>query len=344
MQKLKWHQIRRLVKNIQGKTPESEHAVKNAVKRVGAAGAKGIAVTRYANSGRRYGADGGKYVLTEKQTAQVVDFVTKWRHKRFCTCPYIKRELKLEATPRTIARALNRANFHWRPVAKKSPLTKKQLESRKEFVRNHLHHTPLWWVQNMHLVFDGVTLTKAPKSLEARQKHAAQSIRHMWMRPQEKMDPKLHTYNRYGVQLGKKVPLWGGFTGDGKFTFRIWSARSKFNKDEWAQQLPQLRKAAAMSSCSRGLKKLKVWHDNEGFLKQPPRYKAAGLTSMLFPANSGDLNPIETVWARLRKDLAHLEFEDLKNERVITVASFKKRVAQLLRSYSIRGITFLFHF
>ena len=126
--------------------------------------------------------------------------------------------------------------------------------------------------------------------------------------------------------------------------FRIWSARSKFNKDEWAQQLPQLRKAAAMSSCSRGLKKLKVWHDNEGFLKQPPRYKAAGLTSMLFPANSGDLNPIETVWARLRKDLAHLEFEDLKNERVITVASFKKRVAQLLRSYSIRGITFLFHF
>ena len=99
-------------------------------------------------------------------------------------------------------------------------------------------------------MFDGVTLTKAPKSLESRQKHAAQSIRHMWMRKDEKMDPKLHTYNKYGVQLGKKVPLWGGFTGDGKFTLRIWSARAKFNKDEWAQQLPQVKKAAAMSSCS----------------------------------------------------------------------------------------------
>ena len=81
-----------------------------------------------------------------------------------------------------------------------------------------------------------------------------------------------------------------------------------------------------------------MWHDNEPFLKQPEKYKKTGLTSMLFPPNSGDLNPIETVWARLRKDLALLEFEDLKNDKVIAVASFKKRVAQLLRSYSIPGI------
>ena len=339
-QKLPWNQVQSMVKNIQGKTPGSEHAVKNAVERVSAAGPKGIAVTRYANSGRRYGADGGKYMLTEKQAAQVVEFVKKWRNKRFCTCPYIKRELKLEATPRTIARALNRAKFHWRQVAKKSPLTKAQLGKRKEFVDKNLLHTELWWVQNMHLVFDGVTLTKAPKSLESRQKHAAQTIRHMWMRQGEKMDPKLHTYNRYGVQLGKKVPLWGGMTGDGKFALRLWSVRSKFNKDEWAQELPKLRKAAAMSSWKRGWKKLKVWHDNEPFLKQPQKYKKAGLTSVNFPPNSGDLNPIETVWARLRKDLAELEFEDLKNDKIITVASFRKRVAHLLRSYGMKGIPF----
>ena len=99
-----------------------------------------------------------------------------------------------------------------------------------------------------------------------------------------------------------------------------------------------MRKAAAMCTGSDGWQKLKVWHDNEGFLKQPRAYKNAGLTSVLFPPNSGDLNPIETVWARLRKDLAKLEFEDLKHDKVITVASFKRRVAQLLRSYSIKGI------
>ena len=327
------------MKNIQGKRPGSDHAVRNAVARVSASGPQGVAVTRYANSGRRYGADGGKYLLTEKQRALVVDFVKKWRHKRFCTCPYVKRELMLEATPRTIARVLNRAGFHWRQVAKKSPLTKKQLEARKAFVTKYGHHPPLWWVQNMHLAFDGVTLTKAPKNLESRQKHAAQRILHMWMRQGEKMDPKLHTYNRYGVQLGKKVPLWGGFTGDGKFTLRIWSARAKYTKEEWAQELPKVRKAAAMSSHSRGVKRLKVWHDNEPCIaKQPENYRKAGLTSVLFPPNSGDLNPIETVWARLRKDLALMEFEDLKNDKVIQVASFKRRVAQLLRSYSIPGI------
>ena len=36
---------------------------------------------------------------------------------------------------------------------------------------------------------------------------------------------------------------------------------------------------------------------------------------MRLPPNSGDLNPIETVWAKLRKDLAKREFEGLKNNR-----------------------------
>ena len=35
------------------------------------------------------------------------------------------------------------------------------------------------------------------------------------------LDNSLHTYNRYGVQLGEKVPLWGGFTGHGKFTLNL---------------------------------------------------------------------------------------------------------------------------
>ena len=43
--------------------------------------------------------------------AKVVAFVKQWRHKRFCTCEYIKRELRLTAAPRTINRALDDAGF-----------------------------------------------------------------------------------------------------------------------------------------------------------------------------------------------------------------------------------------
>ena len=206
-QQMKWKEIQKEVKTMEGKRPQSDHAVRNAVARVDTAGARGMPTTKYKNCGRRYGADGGKYMLTPTQEDEVVKFVKMWRHKKFCTCRTIKRELKLEATPRTIARALNRNGYKWCQVAKKSPLTPKQLKVRKVWVKRHLNKSPTWWVQNMHLIFDGVTLTKAPKNLDLRQKHAAQSIRHMWMKKTEKMDPTLHTYNRYSLLQQKRLGL-----------------------------------------------------------------------------------------------------------------------------------------
>ena len=97
---------------MEGKRPKSDKPVRNAVTRVSTAGAKGIAMTMYHNCGRRYGEDGGKYLITPRQEKEVVNFVKMWRNKRFCTCRYIKRELTLEATLRTIARALNRNGYH----------------------------------------------------------------------------------------------------------------------------------------------------------------------------------------------------------------------------------------
>ena len=150
----------------------------------------------------------------------VVDYVRLWRKKLFCTCPHIKRELKLDCSVTTIARTLNRLlflfcfclappsfcksfpnrhDYHWRQVSHKSPLSVEHLQKRKEFVEKHLHHRPAWWVGNMHLVFDGVTLTKAPKKLSSRQKHAAQSIKAIWMKKSEVMDPDLHTHNRHSL-------------------------------------------------------------------------------------------------------------------------------------------------
>ena len=198
-QQMKWKEIQKDVKTMEGKRPQSDHAVRNAVARVDTVGARGIATTKYKNCGRRYGEDGGKYMLTPTQENEVVQFVKMWRNKKFCTCKTIKRELKLEATPRTIARALNRNGYKWCQVAKKSPLTPKQMQVRKVWVKRYMNKSPSWWTQNMHLIFDGVTLTKAPKNLDLRQKHAAQSIRHMWMKKTEKMDPTLHTYNRYSL-------------------------------------------------------------------------------------------------------------------------------------------------
>ena len=200
VQRAKWKDIQGKVKNMQGKRPKSQHAVKNAVQRVQASGKKGVAVTNYKNCGC-------KRSLTPEEEKKVADYVQKWRKKLFCTCNHIKKELKLDVGRMTIVRTLKRAGYHWRQVPKKSPIKEEHLKIRKVFVDKHLHHRPAWWVENMHLVFDGVTLTKAPRKLSSRQKHAAQSIKAMWIKRGEAMDPDVHTYNRYS-HVAKYIQTW----------------------------------------------------------------------------------------------------------------------------------------
>ena len=60
----------------------------------------------------------------------------------------------------------------------------------------------------MDLIFDGVTLTKAPPTLNKRQKHAAQAIKAMWMRKGEAMNPEVHTSNRYSCVIRTKVDYY----------------------------------------------------------------------------------------------------------------------------------------
>ena len=200
---MKWHQIQKKVKNVQGKTPQSEHCIKNAVQRVTAAGKKGVIKTNYKNCGRTK-------AMTPEENKKVVDFVKTWR-KVFCPCRHIRGELKLKVSLSTIARALNKHGYYWRAVPKKSPLTETQLKKRRQFVETYEDRSPEWWVNNMDLIFDGVTLTKAPKSLSKREKHAAQAIKAMWMKKGEAMDPDLHTYNRYSfVRAHSKMKYISG--------------------------------------------------------------------------------------------------------------------------------------
>ena len=137
------------------------------------------------------------------------------------------------------------------------------------------------------------------------------------------------------MQLGVKVPLWGGFNVQGGFALKLWTPTAKLTQEEWAAHVPALKKAATQAKTTR--KRQKMWFDNEGFLKIDSKYRKHGLTAVRFPPNSGDFNPIETVWSQLRKDLAAREFEDLKHDKIITTQQFKQRVSQILHSYSLKG-------
>ena len=101
----------------------------------------------------------------------------------------------------------------------------------------------------------------------------------------------------------------------------------------WAQWVLALKRAVGLAGGPRRWVEAKVWQDSERLLMQPQEYRRAGLILVNFPPNSGDLNPIETVWAQLRKDLAKRQQDDFAAGRTLTMANFRQWAAQLLKSY-----------
>ena len=109
-------------------------------------------------------------------------------------------------------------------------------------------------------------------------------------------------------------------------------------KADWERCIPKIKRAVDATGEAaqyHANSKPKVWHDNEKFLLNSAAYRRNGLQMVRFPPNSGDLNPIETVWAKLRADLAVREQADLGVRRVLTKHQFRARVAHLLQTYSI---------
>ena len=315
------------VRNLSGEVT-GRFALWSAIQRVAAVKTGDLVpTTRYHNCGRTA-------VLFEEDGLAVLEFVQKWRHKRFCTCRYIKHTLKLHAPRRTINRHLNANGLFWKKVPKFQKLSAEQLRQRRAWVEKYASRTPQWWQEHLHMVLDGVTLTMAPKPRNGREKHAAQRITSMWMKRGEALDNELHTFNRYGVQLGTKVPLWGGFSGNGECTLRLWTPKPKMTAEEWAALIPDVKAAISDAYGDDMPRRPWVWHENERFLvNNLQEYRRNGLELHRFPPNSGDLNRVETVWAWLRNDLAQREQQDLRNGRYLSAQQFGQRCAQILRTY-----------
>ena len=101
------------------------------------------AFSNYANRGRYQ-------ILTDAEEKAILNFVKKWRHKRFCVSHHIRVELKLKCSAMTVTRCLNRHGYFWRAVAKKALLKPKDIDARKAFVEKYGAHTPAWWQKNLH--------------------------------------------------------------------------------------------------------------------------------------------------------------------------------------------------
>ena len=91
--------------------------------------------------------------------------------------------------------------------------------------------------------------------------------------------------------------IWARTAFDGSEPKTLRTERPKMKKEQWWKHIPELRRAVDDAGEVDETQTAKVWHDNETFLVNDAKYKASKLTSVRFPPNSGDLNPIETVWS-----------------------------------------------
>ena len=55
------------------------------------------------------------------------------------------------------------------------------------------------------------------------------------------------------MQLGTKVPLWGGFNAQGGFALKLWTSTLKIKAEEWMEHVPALKRAAAQAGAGHGL-------------------------------------------------------------------------------------------
>ena len=140
----------------------------------------------------------------------------------------------------------------------------------------------------------------------------------------------------FQIPADRIVPLWVGLS-EGGFAIVTFHRKRKFTTSEWCRTVGSKLKKAI--EAVKPVQRAGPWHvlcDNESFLHTRPSVRAtqaAGVKIWRMPASSPDLNPVEKMWAWLRRKIRALDCEDLRKKRPpIGKTAFKARVRGILAS------------
>ena len=329
-----WDAIADQVKNLQGQKPlprlVASYYRKFSVR-------DGRAVSKYQHCGNKI----------QKATTEAKEFLlrTLLEQRRRCVCTSttlqqaLAREKGVHLSPSWIRKILQKKGYRWLPKRQKRKYSPEVQAERLTFAKSVVRMSAAQLREKLSFAMDGVILTMPPTDPTDRFNYCRHGDDHMWRKPSESFSPDLAGDDSYGNQapLGRVVPLWGGCSAGG-FAIAAIHKKKKLTAREWSDVVTsgKLRKAV---QALKPTKKNGPWHilcDNESFLRARVSRRAHSRAKMNLwdlPARSPDLNPVELVWAWLRKKLRAMDLADAVAKRpVLGKTAYVARVRRVLKT------------
>ena len=333
--KMAFARIAELVRNYRGK-PTTEDVVRRVFQRFSTK--KGRVHYNYENCGRK------PWKLTKPVQTCIITTLLKFRKTMVVTSTSLQKEVAarkgVKISAQAVRKFLAEKGYKWLPRAQKRKYDAKAMRLRTSFVTPYAGMSQNALKKRISCAMDGVVPTTPPVDPVDRRNYCFHDVTHMWRKAGETAVPELSGGDPYAEQVPKSriVPLWGALSAAG-FQEIVYHKDRKMKNDEWlngALKSGKFLAAVRKLQPGRHAGPRRVICDGEKFLQVKSckkYYKSKGLQLNVLPAKSPDLNPIESFWGWLRRQMRLKDLEDLRQRRPpLGKLAWKRRLTNFLKT------------
>ena len=338
---LAFKEIAKLVLNLKNKK-STEDVVRRVYERFSRS--KGRVSYRFAKCGRK------PWKLTKEIGSHIVSRLLSRRKEGVVTSVILQADVykdkEVSLSLSAIRKHLLTKGYKWLPRSQKRRYSKEDRAKRMAFAIRFANMSQKALSKYITFAMDGVILTYPQDDHTERMNYCLAGETHMWRKRSEAAMPQLAGDDPYADQVpaARALPLWGAISARG-FREIIIHKNKKLNKVEWLDDalcggklLAAVRELKATGSEAPS----RLLCDNEGFLEakvSKAYYKKKKISLLHNSARSPDLNPIESFWGWLRRQLRLRELEAIRlGRRALGKNAYKAMLRRFLRTKKAQDV------